>query len=504
MIDNPIAGANEETVHVFVSYAREDSRWLEPNARHNLVPFLIDSLRRYKVVFWFDHDLKPGDEFRQQIKSKIDQSQIALLIVSQCFLNSAFIESEEMPRISERALEGKMIVVPVLVEPCDWSDYPFLADRQMVPSSPLIDYTESESSWAKVKYQILDGIKAQVKRIRELSEQPAKRVETPEPRRPEPIKFDLKPDPVRQEPVRQEPVKQEPVKQDPVKPDPTRQDAGQRDPGPIYGGGGGVSGGGAYASTDADALKGGVKKDAGLSGGIWSGGGTQKATEEKKKIAAVTLSPTGRIVAWCIYGGGLAVLLIIAIFVRVHSGSSTSDDTSISSDDTSLSASSSSDDSMSLADTLQYIQDKMSDNRLSFTANVTNTTDSSTFTTSYVELTSNVSADATQCRISYHWAEWMNNADKPSPDVDAAFVLKDVDTITVEPMRQNIADANADAGKTNYDVTSTDPDVTAILVHRSPSLINEIAFTDADLANNVAKAISHAVTLCGGNATLKD
>jgi hypothetical protein len=469
MIDNSIAGANEETVHVFVSYAREDSRWLEPAARHNLVPFLIDSLRRYKVVFWFDHDLKPGDEFRQQIKSKIDQSQIALLIVSQSFLNSAFIESEEMPRISERALEGKMIVVPVLVEPCDWSDYPFLADRQMVPSSPLIDYTESESSWAKVKYQILDGIKAQVKRIRELSELPAR----PEPKRPEPIKFDLKPDPVKLDPVKLDPIKPDPVKTDPVRldplrPDPTKHDSGQRDLGPI------------------------------------NGGGTQKKEEQKQTIKTVNLTPSGKIVVWSVYGGVLFILLLIAIIVRVHSGSSTSDDTSLSSDDTSLSASSSSDDSMSLADTLQYIQDKMSDNRLTFTANVTNTTDNSTFQTSYQELTSNVSTDATQCRISYHWAEWMNNAAQPSPDVDAAFVLKDVDSITVEPMRQNITDANVDAGKSNYNVTSTDPDVTAILVHRPPSLINEISFTDADLANDVAKAINHAVTLCGGSATLKD
>jgi hypothetical protein len=474
MIDNSIAGANEETVHVFVSYAREDSRWLEPAARHNLVPFLIDSLRRYKVVFWFDHDLKPGDEFRQQIKTKIDQSQIALLIVSQSFLNSAFIESEEMPRISERALEGKMIVVPVLVEPCDWSDYPFLADRQMVPSSPLIDYTESESSWAKVKYQILDGIKAQVKRIRELSELPPR----PEPKRPEPIKFDLKPDPVKLDPVKLDPVKLDPVKLDPVKPDPLKPDPTRRDP----------------VQRDP------VQRDL----GPINGGGTQKKEEPKQTAKTVNLTPSGRIVAWSLYGGVLFVLLLIAIVVRVHSGSNTSDDTSISSDDTSLSASSSSDDSMSLADTLQYIQDKMSDNRLTFTANVTNTTDNSTFQTSYQELTSNVSTDASQCRISYHWAEWMNNAAQPSPDVDAAFVLKDVDSITVEPMRQNITDANVDAGKSNYNVTSTDPDVTAILVHRPQNLINEISFTDADLANDVAKAINHAVTLCGGSATLKD
>jgi hypothetical protein len=156
-----------EVVRVFVSYAREDKRWLDPAYRYNLVPYLAESLRRLQVTFWFDKQLNGGDEYLPLIKSEIDQSQIALLIVSQSFLNSEFIENREMPRIAERARLGKMIVVPVLVEPCDWSEYRFLADRQMVPSSPLIDYTESEPSWAKVRFQILDGLKAQVKRIRQ-------------------------------------------------------------------------------------------------------------------------------------------------------------------------------------------------------------------------------------------------------------------------------------------------------------------------------------------------
>src|SRR5271167_3883386 len=128
-------GTSDELTRVFVSYAREDAKWLDRNYKFNLVPFLIESLKRQNVVFWFDKDLKPGDEFRRFIESEIDQSQIALLIVSQSFLNSEFIENREMPRIAERARLGKMIVVPVLVEPCDWSEYPFLADRQMVPSS---------------------------------------------------------------------------------------------------------------------------------------------------------------------------------------------------------------------------------------------------------------------------------------------------------------------------------------------------------------------------------
>jgi photosystem II stability/assembly factor-like uncharacterized protein len=173
MNENATPSAPDEFVRVFVSYAREDRRWLDPDYRFSLIPFLMDSLRRHKVAFWFDKELKPGDEFSRLIEGEIDQSQIALLIVSQSFLNSEFIENREMPRIAERARLGKMVVVPVLVEPCDWSEYPFLADRQMVPSSPLIEYTESEPQWAKVRFQILDGLKAQLKRIREAAQSPA-------------------------------------------------------------------------------------------------------------------------------------------------------------------------------------------------------------------------------------------------------------------------------------------------------------------------------------------
>ncbi len=165
-IDGP--EAHEQTVHVFVSYAREDKRWLDADYRFNLIPFLAESLRRHNTVFWYDTELKPGDVFKRHIEEQIDQAQIAVLIVSQSFLNSDFIEQIEMPRIAERARQGETIVIPVLVEPCDWGDYPFLADRQMVPSAnPLIDFTESEAKWAKVKFQILDGLKAQLKRIRE-------------------------------------------------------------------------------------------------------------------------------------------------------------------------------------------------------------------------------------------------------------------------------------------------------------------------------------------------
>lgn len=512
MSDLPIGDVNEEIVHVFVSYAREDSRWLDPASRHNLVPFLADSLRRHHVAFWFDHDLKPGDEFRQQIKSKIDQSQIALLIVSQCFLNSAFIESEEMPRIAERAQQGQMIVVPVLVEPCDWSDYPFLADRQMVPSSPLIDYTDSDSSWAKVKYQILDGIKAQVKRIRELAETGGRRQDL------------LGSDLFRQ--IRPDPGAGAQTKQ---KTDGGVKEAGAQKASAQGSPGAGASAAGASASGSSTFSSSGVSASgastsgsstfgssaasstsaasgtSASSGGAAAGGlGTQKTAQSvvPKKYKTVNLTSGQKLAANFFFAGIMLAFLIIAIAVRVNSNS----ESSVSSSDfTSISdANAFPDNSTSLADTMQFIQNKMSDNRLSFTAYSTNTNDNSTFSNSYVELTSNVSADASACSVSYHFAEWLDNSSQADPDVDTSIPLGDVDSVTVESMHQNITNINANGGKSYIEVTSTDPDLTAVLVHRPPDKINELAFTDSSLAEGVAKAFVHAVSLCNGNATLRD
>ena len=104
-------------------------------------------------------------------------------MVSQHFLNSEFIETFELPRIAARAERKELVVIPVLVEPCAWTDYPFLADRQMVPgSSPLIHFTESEPKWADVRFEILDGLRRQVKRIREETQAEALRKEAEERR----------------------------------------------------------------------------------------------------------------------------------------------------------------------------------------------------------------------------------------------------------------------------------------------------------------------------------
>ncbi len=293
MNTNATAGAREETAYVFVSYAREDRRWLDPENHYNLVPFLAESLRRHNAIFWFDKNLIGGDEFKRHIEAQIDQAQIALLIVSQNFLNSEFIERLEMPRIAERAQQGKMVVVPVLVEPCDWSDYPFLADRQMVPSSsPLIDFTESDAKWARVKFQILDQIKAQLKRIREAQQRAIAEAERPEAPKPvasppaEPPRAERRPVEVPQvtAPVERARAAEAHVETAPVE--------NRRVPEP--------AGIGPVAKIEAS-----------------EEAGTRRANEWQAGGGTVLRSRFGRIPVWAWGGGVVSALFLMAVFIEL-------------------------------------------------------------------------------------------------------------------------------------------------------------------------------------------
>jgi len=169
------------SIRVFVSYAREESRFLgrkEENHRwmvnedapDALIPWLCRSrlLREKGVSFWYDQkDLAPADEFRKRIEEEIDHAHIAIVLLSSGFLNSDFIQEIEFPRIRARAERGEVKVITILVEPCLWQTVDFFSSRQMLPGkpTPLSDYLGSDREWPRVRDEILQGLLKAVEKI---------------------------------------------------------------------------------------------------------------------------------------------------------------------------------------------------------------------------------------------------------------------------------------------------------------------------------------------------
>ncbi len=151
----------------------------------------------------------------------------------------------------------------------------------------------------------------------------------------------------------------------------------------------------------------------------------------------------------------------------------------------------------SLAVTMQFIQDKLSDiGIVNYVIFSQNTSDGSTFSNTVAYELRNIVADPNRCRITYHQKNAFNG--RAPIEFDSFFKLNDVQDIVVKPMTQFQTESDASQGQPNMITTATSPPMTTLLLRHPHGYVNSFPFTDADLADRVAKALTHAVELCGG------
>lgn len=104
---------------VFISYSHKDDAWLQRLLRQ-LNP-LVDK----GLDVWSDQRIKPGQEWPAEIENSLSSARVAVLLVSDHFLNSAFIQKKELPRFLVPAKQGQIIILPVLISACAWDETEF-------------------------------------------------------------------------------------------------------------------------------------------------------------------------------------------------------------------------------------------------------------------------------------------------------------------------------------------------------------------------------------------
>lgn len=100
---------------IFVSYAHEDEAH-----KDKLVRQFSDMLRRGEIELWQDRVIQPGADWRSGIREAVEQCDMAVLLVSDAFLASEFIDSEELGLLLQRRERDGVTVVPLIVRPCRW------------------------------------------------------------------------------------------------------------------------------------------------------------------------------------------------------------------------------------------------------------------------------------------------------------------------------------------------------------------------------------------------
>jgi len=152
----------------------------------------------------------------------------------------------------------------------------------------------------------------------------------------------------------------------------------------------------------------------------------------------------------------------------------------------------------SLEITMKFIQDKLNGiGPLNYLANGHNNVEGMDWTNQYKVEATSATAEPSACRINYYWKEERDGV--ATFDAGLSINLREVEDMAVMTMEQNLKTEDAvDGLDRSYKV---DPSVFVLKVRRTDKGFYILEFFDEQMANRMAKALVHAVELCGGGST---
>jgi len=148
MVQRPIV-KKENMNSIFISYSRNDSKWLDRVKLH----LKVLSYENQNFEVWDDTRIKSGKKWKEEITIALNKCRIAILLISTDFLASDFIRSDELPSILKNAEKKGTIILPLIIHPSRFIKDKYLSVFQAVndPQKPLSKLSLPEQDEILVK-----------------------------------------------------------------------------------------------------------------------------------------------------------------------------------------------------------------------------------------------------------------------------------------------------------------------------------------------------------------
>lgn len=136
----------DSSVEVFCSYSHKDEL-----LRNDFEACVAVLAQQGLARIWYDRQILAGDHWTAEIEEHLNSADIITFLVSADFLASEYCYKKEVRRALEREARSEVLVLPIIVRPCDWTDAPF-AHLQGIPAGAkaVTAWTNRDEAWTDV------------------------------------------------------------------------------------------------------------------------------------------------------------------------------------------------------------------------------------------------------------------------------------------------------------------------------------------------------------------
>ncbi len=144
--------------NIYVIYTWEDNDVMLQLSRH-----LKTLEETFDLTIWHDDPIFPGQQWKPQNESRLNQADIFLFLVSDAFMHSEFIKQLEFKMVIDRYKAGGSTVLPIILNECPWDidfnsdDYNFnFNELHILPEGrkPLSDWHSLDQAYNQIAAHI--------------------------------------------------------------------------------------------------------------------------------------------------------------------------------------------------------------------------------------------------------------------------------------------------------------------------------------------------------------
>jgi hypothetical protein len=146
-------------VKLVYSYAREDEK-LRDKLQVRLEPLQQEG----KLDQWYDRHTLAGTPWHEMIQKRMREADIIVLLISDDFMASKYVQDHELPLALERHESGEALVIPVLVRPTSFWEHSMLAKIEALPrdGKPVTTWENEDEAWSDVARGLKNAVDARL------------------------------------------------------------------------------------------------------------------------------------------------------------------------------------------------------------------------------------------------------------------------------------------------------------------------------------------------------